>query len=271
MDHMLTIFTIPKPFTDPHIRLIQRNAIGSWRRLHPDIDIILMGDDAGVAEAAKEFRVRHIPGIAQNEFGTPLLNSAFTAASAAAIHEQIMYTNTDMLYVSNLIDSLRRLPEKEALTIGRRIDLDVATEIDFNESWDKALAQKARTDGMLHSWAGIDYFLFSRGMFTDLPPFAVGRVGWDNWTVAEARRTYRYTIDATACITAIHQNHAYSGNNAGASRKTNPEAALNNSFTKSPWLARTIQDANWRLTPEKLRRNPLCFIPPMKRQLGSMI
>ena len=31
----ITIFTAPKPFTDPHIDLIQRNAIRSWRDLGP--------------------------------------------------------------------------------------------------------------------------------------------------------------------------------------------------------------------------------------------
>ena len=32
----LTIFTAPKPFTDPHINLIQRNALRSWLALGPD-------------------------------------------------------------------------------------------------------------------------------------------------------------------------------------------------------------------------------------------
>jgi len=268
---MLTIFTLPKPFTDPHIRVIQRNAIKSWKRLHPDIDIILMGDDAGIDETAQEFGVRHIPGIAKSEFGTPLLDSAFKTVAKEGWFDRLMYANADMIFLPDLIANIERLPKNDSLTVGRRIDLDVKHEIDFNNSsWSEKLASESKSNGVLHSWAGIDYFIFSKGMFQNLPPFAVGRVGWDNWMVAESRRRYRFTIDATAGITAIHQNHGYSGNNAGPMRKTNMEAVRNNSFTKNPGQAMTIEDCDWRLTPEGLKRNYLCFMPSMKRRLKRL-
>jgi len=53
--HRLTIFTCPKPFSDFHIRLIQRNAIGSWTLMVPRPRIILMGGEAGSEEVAVEF------------------------------------------------------------------------------------------------------------------------------------------------------------------------------------------------------------------------
>ena len=37
----LTIFSAPKKFTDPHIDIIQRNAIQSWQHLGPDVEVIL--------------------------------------------------------------------------------------------------------------------------------------------------------------------------------------------------------------------------------------
>ena len=48
----LTIFTAPKPFTNPHINIIQRNAIQSWMRLK-DVEVLLIGDEAGIPEAAE--------------------------------------------------------------------------------------------------------------------------------------------------------------------------------------------------------------------------
>ena len=45
---MLTFFSTPKPFVG-HIDVIQRNALRSWRQIHPDIEILLFGDDAGAA------------------------------------------------------------------------------------------------------------------------------------------------------------------------------------------------------------------------------
>ena len=49
---LLTLFSAPKPFTDPHIALIQRNAIRSWTLL-PDVEVILLGEETGLAEAAR--------------------------------------------------------------------------------------------------------------------------------------------------------------------------------------------------------------------------
>ena len=72
---MLTIFTVPKPFKE-HIGVIQRNAIYSWTQL-PGCEIILFGDDDGVAETAEEFGVKHVSDIEKNEHGTPLLDFVF--------------------------------------------------------------------------------------------------------------------------------------------------------------------------------------------------
>ena len=38
---LLTIFTAPKPFTHPHINVIQRNAIRSWMQLD-DVEVIII-------------------------------------------------------------------------------------------------------------------------------------------------------------------------------------------------------------------------------------
>ena len=54
---MLTLFTMPRLFRD-HIAVIQRNAIRSWTLLRPRCEIILCGDDAGVASTAAELSVR---------------------------------------------------------------------------------------------------------------------------------------------------------------------------------------------------------------------
>jgi len=51
----LTIFTTPKPFTNPHIATIQRNALANWQALGSDVTVIVLGDEAGATEAAAEF------------------------------------------------------------------------------------------------------------------------------------------------------------------------------------------------------------------------
>jgi hypothetical protein len=71
---LLTIFCCPKPFTDPHVNLIQRNAIKSWTRLEPRPQILLLGDEAGTDELGRELGLEHVPQIQCNEHGTPLVS-----------------------------------------------------------------------------------------------------------------------------------------------------------------------------------------------------
>ena len=49
---MFTFFTTAKPFRG-HNGIIQRNALKSWMLLHPDAEVILFGDEEGVAGTAK--------------------------------------------------------------------------------------------------------------------------------------------------------------------------------------------------------------------------
>ena len=65
---LITLFSAPKPFTNPHIAMIQRNAIKSWTLL-PDVEVILLGEEEGLAEAAQELGVKHMPHVASNRNG----------------------------------------------------------------------------------------------------------------------------------------------------------------------------------------------------------
>src|SRR5262245_33530010 len=81
----ITLFAMPKAFSG-HIGIIQRNAITSWTRLSPRPQIILFGDEDGTAELAAELGVQHVPQVARNELGTPLVNSVFQQAHQFAEH-----------------------------------------------------------------------------------------------------------------------------------------------------------------------------------------
>ena len=62
---MITLFAIPKPF-DGSVDLIQRNAIASWSRLGPHVDVLLLGDGTGIEEIAQQYGVRHSAELAVN-------------------------------------------------------------------------------------------------------------------------------------------------------------------------------------------------------------
>ncbi len=71
---LLTIFTAPKPFTNPHIAIIQRNAIQSWLHLGLEVEVFLVGDEPGMAEVAAEYQVRQLAEVRRSEQGTPLVS-----------------------------------------------------------------------------------------------------------------------------------------------------------------------------------------------------
>jgi hypothetical protein len=53
----ITLFTAPKPFTNPHIAMIQRNAIQSWLNIDQEVQVFLIGQEQGMAQVAAEFGV----------------------------------------------------------------------------------------------------------------------------------------------------------------------------------------------------------------------
>ena len=96
---MLTLFTTAKPFQG-HSAIIQRNALESWRRLDPNIEVILLGDDPGAAEVCQELALRYEPHIERKENGTKTVHSIFGQAQQMARHEHICYCNCDIVFTA---------------------------------------------------------------------------------------------------------------------------------------------------------------------------
>lgn len=252
---MLTIFTIPKAFLG-HINTIQRNAILSWLALRPKCEVILFGDDEGAAEAASEFGARHVSGIEKNEFGTPLLSSAFNLAQKSARNEILVYINADIILTSDLIPAVKIINKPLFLMSGRRWDLDVKEEINFDENnWEEKLKDQIAKSGKLHSPSGMDYCVFPRNLQHNFPPFAVGRPGWDNWLIYRVRSMKIPIIDATGMINIVHQNHDYSHSSLGEKRRVGgPEFQRNIELAGGFSRMLTLRDAEWILGFDGLRR-----------------
>jgi hypothetical protein len=225
---MLTIFTIPKPFSG-HIGIIQRNALASWRRLLPRAELVLFGMDNGVAEAAREFGARHEPVLAVNAFGTPLVSDAFARARRGAAHPLLMYSNADMLYDGSLVAAMRAVKDHGSFLLsGRRWDVDIGHDLVGapEESWRSVFSERSAR-GRLHGHSAMDFFVLPRTLDLGMPEFAVGRVGWDSWMIWRCRQLGIPVIDATADVAALHQNHSYSSLQLGCQRWHGPERDLN--------------------------------------------
>jgi hypothetical protein len=257
---LLTIFSAPKPFTDPHIALIQRNAIHSWLHLGSDVEVILVGEEVGLAEAAQESGARHLPGVLRNNQGTPLVSSMFDLVRRNSNSPLLACVNADILLRTDFLRAAQAVANqaRDFLVVGQRWDLDVTSPLDFTPDWEQRLLQMARQHGSLHPRMGSDYFIFPRGCFSDIPDFAIGRAGWDNWMIFKTRWEHWLTIDASGSVEVVHQNHDYNHLPGGQIHYRLPESEHNYRLAGGRFAKRfTLLDANRRLVNGKLVKFPL--------------
>jgi len=265
---MITFFSTPKPFHG-HINVIQRNAIQSWLRVRTDVEVILFGDDDGAADAAREFAIRHVPGVERNEFGTKFLASIFDQANDLARHNLLCYVNCDIILTDDFAAALDRVAAWSGnfLMVGRRWDTDITSLLDFSAAdWHARVRRQTLAAGHPRNSEWIDYFAFSRGLYSDIPPLVIGRVAWDRWLVRAARAAGAPVVDVSEVVLAVHQNHDYAYHPAGVSGVWNDEQAQRNFAIAGPTRhLYTIDDATHRLSPDGLRWNPRRFLLPTLR------
>ena len=232
----ITLFSAPKPFTNPHIATIQRNAIKSWTLL-PEVDVILLGDETGLAEAARELSVNHIAKVECNQSGTPLISSMFRLVRDASQRSQsdlLCIVNADMILMSDFVKAalesrslLLKKGQQNFVLLSQRWDLDVNQPLKFTEGWEQRLSSMVHRQGSLHRPAGSDFFLFPRSCYADIPDFAIGRAGWDNWMIYKARQEKWTVIDCTPSVMIVHQNHDYSHLPGGRPHYEHPDTNEN--------------------------------------------
>jgi hypothetical protein len=215
---MLTFFTTAKPFRG-HDGLIQQNALKSWKRLRPDIEVILFGDEEGAAEIAQQLGIRHEPQVERNESGAKQLDTMFERAREIERHQLLCYINCDIILMKDFCDALERVKAKHErfLMVGRRWDVEIRESCGFeNTRWETQLRRRVLREGKQRTPDWIDYFVFARGLYgAEFPRLVVGRVFWDNWLVWKALDGRCPVVDVSNSVMAVHQNHDYSYHSQG--------------------------------------------------------
>jgi hypothetical protein len=261
---LLTLFSAPKPFTNPHIATIQRNAIKSWTLL-PDVEVILLGEEEGLAEAAHELGAKHIPQVERNASGVPLISSMFSLARQNSNSDLLCIINADMILLPDFVEAAKQVKgQKLALSnvegskfvlLSQRWDFDIIQPLDFSGDWVNRLRSSVLGQNNLHRPAGSDFFLFPKACYQDIPGFTIGRAGWDNWMIYKARKEGWAVIDCTPSIMVVHQNHDYSHLPDAKPHYEHPETNENIRLAGGQANIRyTILDATHQLVGDKLTR-----------------
>ena len=253
---LLTLFSSPKPFTDSHINIIQRNAIESWTHLK-DVKVILIGDEEGECEAARDLGVLHLPNVDLNPSGTPIISSMLALARQNSDSALLGIVNADILLFDDITEASQICARaaKKFVLLGQRWDVEIKRPVEFSAGWQSRLRENARREGELHRPAGSDYFIFPRTCYTDIPDFAIGRAGWDNWFIYKACAEKWGVIDATPDVMILHQNHDYRHLAGGKIHYSVPETKKNVEMAGGVAETRyTIIDSTHQLRNGKILR-----------------
>jgi hypothetical protein len=247
---MLTIFSMPKAFRG-HLGTIQRNALRSWMLLRPQPEVILFGNDQGTAEAAQDAGARHVPQVASNEHGTPLVSDLFRRAQSCSQSELLCYVNADILLpgeFSRAVEVTRNAFEK-FLLVAKRVNVDVTEPLEFGQEWEAKLrAKKGAASG---DYTAIDVFVFPQGTYAKVPEFALGRLWFDQWLIKAAREQRLPVVDVSRVAAVLHQNHDYNHVPGGEEQVwRGAEAARNLALYGGVRHTHTLLDVTHELTPE---------------------
>ena len=272
---MLTFFSTPKPFQG-HIDVIQRNALRSWQRIDPDVEILLFGDDAGAAEVCRELGIRHVPDARRNAHGTKYLAGIYDRAQELALHELLCHVNCDILLLDDFRVALQCVAtqSQKFLMSGRRWDVDIREPLSFDSAnWSTQVRELALRTNHQRPPNWIDYFAFRKGLFhRQIPEFVIGRPGWDNWLLWFARTSGAAVVDASAAVCAVHQNHDYGYHPQGEKGVwEGDEAQQNYSLLEGHKKFRTLENATHVLRADGLHPNYRHWLVQGKRNSSDFL
>ena len=204
---------------------INNRTLYNWARLQPSVQPVLFTETATDSDLTSRatslgWAVHVAP---QLRSGYPVVSAMFKYCEKIAQKSTqfIGYANSDILFSGDLTVTLKFVAdvqsdlstsERETATfvIGKRSTLTPAEYVKHSD--DRAGSQEFTatlnsTSIPRDSRLSIDYFIVSKDTFPwrDVPPFVVGKPGYDNWLVAMAVEWRLRVIDVTQTVPAIHQ------------------------------------------------------------------
>ncbi|CAC5385621.1 unnamed protein product [Mytilus coruscus] len=188
--------------------LCHNNTVKNWKSLSPFVTPVLFSNEEFVREEAESRGWRVMP-IRKSSIGLPILKYMYMDIKKSFSSLFIAYSNSDILFTDSIVKTLIVVLQSnlsktnELLLTGRRINVVNVTDIEASSSKN---ILKASERGELYAGDALDYFITTSGYpWKDAPDLVVGRPGFDNWIVANARLMNFSVIDTTETIIAVHQ------------------------------------------------------------------
>jgi hypothetical protein len=208
---MITLFTTTKDFTGVN-RQNQLNAIRCWLSSPCQPEVIIFGKSSGIEEIGEHPNLKILEQVRTSSSGVPYVNEMFNVIFKIAKYPVCGYVNADILLPNNFFENvllIHKQINKNYLIVGERIDADVDAELTFDDQWEKAFRNKYQNNFKNHLPYGSDFFIFPKGQYnlSNMPELLIGRPGWDNVMIYNARKRKFKTIDISDTTKVFHQNH----------------------------------------------------------------
>jgi hypothetical protein len=251
---MITLFTTTKDFNGIN-RQNQLNAIRCWLSSPFNPEVIVFGKTKGIEEIDFHPNLKIVDQVNTTTSGVPFANEMFDVISKIAKYPICCYLNADILLTNKFFETVSFLHNKirkKYLIVGERIDFDINEEISFNKGWEKSFMDKYKPYFKNHPPYGSDFFVFPKGQYTldTMPELLIGRPGWDNIMIYNARKRKFKTIDISDTVKVFHQNH----HQVYSTSHDHPDNMVN--FRHLPDSSRfTLIACNYIFSKKRLRKN----------------
>ena len=207
---MISFLTSPKGFKKES-KLLQERAVESWKNTHPEAEVILYGNEEGVAEAASGLGVRHVPVIGASPRGVPRFDAMVGHAAKEARFDLQVYLNCDILLAPDFLIRVAPVKLPRFLMVGQCFNLGKEARPDLSsKDWTPEIRRLCRAgEATVRGAESMDYFAFPRGLWEGLAPLICGRAGYDPALMAFCLRRRIPVVDVSKGVRALHQYHDY--------------------------------------------------------------
>jgi len=166
--------------------------------------------------------------------GVPRLDCIFKDARKESKSDFLMFTNADLLYFDDLIPAVSMIASQHSnpFIVGKRRNFNFtsahADEVGARQDWLNELKTKMLKEAIGHPREGIDFMIFPTKHTPKLPPFLVGRIEWDQWTLLQAIGDPSVaTVEISEVVFAVHLNHGrFKESHSRTGTKYNKELAM---------------------------------------------
>lgn len=252
----ITFLFSPKPFIGQDA-INQNNAIASWKRVAPEAQLICYGTGEGIEEACNRWSAIWISNAPVTTTGAPRFDWIVSHAAQHAKGDLQIFINADIFLLPGFTQAIKNINLEQFLGVSDRFNLkeQILTEEPLDDCKNRLAKLVHTKECSFNGGGGSDFFIFKRGLWTGLPPIAVGRACYDNSLMAFCLQKNIPLVDMTNAVACLHAPHGYDHVKGGKNEAYKGIDVKRNETLLQGAPRPVLCDASYLLTPEGLIRN----------------